>query len=331
MKKILSEIHIPDEVAKHYSDRFHLVYPDEEPGKFSPEYISENLKDACGYIGNTLTAKMIDNAPKLEIASSSGAGFDGIDDRYAGSKGVWVMNAPSGTTEATAELTIAILLCVTRKIFNHYRFFKESGICNAKGGLYADAFDNAPRSMLVFGKTLGIIGFGKIGKAVAKKAIGIGMKVIYYDVLRASEELEKEIGVRYVSFDELLKTADCVTIHTILSPETKHIMGAKQFGMMKPDAYFINAGRGGLMDEKALISAIKNKKIAGAALDVFENEPGVSPELFDMDEVVIVPHIGTSIRECRVQMSTEALDGIAKQLSGGESPTIVNRKYYKAK
>lgn len=241
------------------------------------------------------------------------------------------MNSPSGTTEATAELTIAILLCLSRKIINHNRYMMENKVCKPKGGVYTDAFDNAPRATLVSGKTLGIIGFGKIGKAVAKKAAGIGLKVIYYDIFRVPDELEKEMDVSYVSFDDLLKNADYVTIHTYMSPETKHIMGAKQFGMMKPDAYFINAGRGGLMDEKALISAIKNKIIAGAALDVYEYEPSVSPELFEMDEVVLTPHIGTCIKECRIQMVVEALDGIAAHLSGNESPTIVNREYYKPK
>jgi len=328
MKKILMGISVPEEVKNRYSDRFELVCPDADKGRFSPEETAEHLKDASGYLGSVLNAGMIDNAPKLEIASSFGAGYDGIDHIYAGSKGILVMNAPGGTTQPTAELTITIMLCLTRRIFNFNKNMRAISRCVAAGGAFASAFDNAAGATMAYGKTIGIIGFGKIGKAVAKRAIGLGMKVIYNDVIRAPEELETEMGVTYVEFEELLKTADYVTIHTFLSPQTRGLMGAEQFKLMKPTAYFINAGRGGLMDEKALISAIKNKEILGAALDVFELEPEVSPELFDMDEVVIVPHIGTSTRESRINMAIEALDGISAQLSGGESPTIVNREYY---
>ena len=331
MKKILMGMNIPEEVAEKYKDRFELIFPGEGTGRFTPEEIGKNLSEANGYLGGVLTAQMIDAAPNLEIASSFGAGYDGIDHKYAGSKGIWVMNAPGGTTEPTAELTITILLCLTRRIFNFNRNMKKIGKCVPGGGAFAGAFDNAPGATPAFGKTIGIIGFGKIGKAVARKAKGLGMKVIYYDVFRAPEDLEKEMGVTYMPFDEVVKTADYVTVHTFLSPETRGMMGAEQFKMMKKDAYFINVGRGGLMDEKALIEAIKNKEILGAALDVYEKEPEVSPELFEMDEVVITPHIGTSTRESRINMLVEALDGIGAQLSGGESPTIVNREYFIAK
>ena len=331
MKKILISMNIPEEYAKKYSDRFELVYPDAKKGRFAPEEIAELLKEANGYIGGPLTPQMIDNSPNLVIASSNGAGYDAIDHKYAGSKGIWVMNAPSGTTEPTAELTITILLCLTRRISNFNRNMVSLKKCMAGGGAFADAFDNAPGATPAFGKTIGIVGFGKIGKAVARKAAGLGMKVIYYDVFRAPQELEKEMGVEYVSFEELLRTADYVTLHSFLSPETRHMMGAEQFKMMKKDAYFINAARGPMMDEKALIEAIKNKEILGAALDVYELEPEVSPELFEMDEVVLTPHIGTSTRESRINMLVEALDGIAAQLTGGESPTIVNREFFVAK
>ncbi len=331
MKKILIAMNIPEEVAKRYSDKYELMYPDAATGRFSPEELSEKLKVANGYLGGLLNKDMIDGAPNLEIACSFGAGFDGIDHKYAGSKGIWVMNAPTGTTEPTAELTITILLCLTRRIFNFNKCIKTSLKCAPGGGAFCDSFDGAPGATPAFGKTIGIVGFGKIGKAVARKAKGLGMDVIYYDVFRAPEALEKEMDVKYVSFEELLKTADYVTLHTFLSPETKGLMGAEQFKMMKPTAYFINAGRGGLMDEKALIAAIKNKEILGAALDVFEMEPEISPELIEMDEVVLTPHIGTSTRESRINMATEALDGIATLLSGGVPATIVNKDFFVAK
>jgi glyoxylate reductase len=331
MKKILIGMNIPKDIADRYSDRYELIYPEAPKDKFTPEEVIERIKDVHGFIGNPLRKDAIDVAENLVIASSTGAGYDAIDHIYAGSKGVWVMNAPNGTTEPTAELTITIMLCLTRRILNFNKNMKAVGKCIPGGGAFAGSFDNAAGATPAFGKTIGIIGFGKIGKAVARKARGLGMKVQYYDVFRASEEVEKQIGVTFVSFEELLKTSDYVTIHTFLSPETKGMMGAEQFKMMKKTAYFINAGRGPLMDEKALIEAVKNKEILGAALDVYEYEPEVSPELFEMDEVVLTPHIGTATRESRINMLIEGLEGISAQLSGGESPTIVNREYFVAK
>jgi len=139
----------------------------------------------------------------------------------------------------------------------------------------------------------------------------------------------KEYNIRYVPFEELLKTSDFVSLHCMYNPQNHHLMDEKQFEMMKPTAYFINAGRGKLMNEKALIKALKAKKIAGAALDVYEFEPAVTPELFEQDNVVLVPHIGTGTYESRAGIAYEALDGITAQLRGGSSPTIVNKEFCK--
>jgi lactate dehydrogenase-like 2-hydroxyacid dehydrogenase len=330
MKKIVIGFNIPDEVANKYKDEFILDYPSPEAGRFTPEEMDSKLAEAHGLLNGLLNKEMADKAVNLEIACSFGAGYDGIDHKYAGEKGIWVMNAPHGTTEPTAELTITILLCLTRRIVNFSNFLKKQG---QVGGIsaFVDPFDSAPGPTPAHGKTLGIVGFGKIGKEVAKRARGLGMDVIYYDVYRSSEEIEKEMGVTYVSFEELLKTADYVTLHCLYTPENHHLMDAEQFKMMKPTAYFINAGRGGLMNEQALIDALNNKEILGAAIDVFEFEPKVTPALFEMENVLLTPHIGTSTYESRVNMATEALDGITAQLRGGTSPTIVNKEFFKAK
>ncbi len=329
-KTIYVGMNIPDEVAVKYQDEFNLIYP--PAGKrFSPEESLGYLIEAHGYLGGQLNKDMIDKVKNLEIACSFGAGFDGIDHRYAGEKGIWVMNAPHATTKPTAELTITLLLCLSRRIFNLSNHMRKLGTC-AGPGPFAGSIDSAPGPTPVHGKTLGIIGFGKIGKEVAKRARGLDMDVIYFDIFRASEEVEKELGAKFVSFEEVLKTADFVTIHSLYDPQTNHHMiGAEQFAMMKPTAYFINCARGKLMDEQALIDAIKSKKILGAALDVYEFEPKVTPELFELEEVVMTPHIGTVTREDRLGMANEALSGIAAQLRGDGSPTIVNREYYKAK
>jgi glyoxylate reductase len=240
------------------------------------------------------------------------------------------MNAPNATTEPTAELTITLILCLARRIINFNAFLKNRARC---GGIscFVYPFDSAPAPTPVHGKTLGIVGLGKIGKAVARKAKGLGMNIIYHDVRRLPTDIEEEAGVTYAPFTTLLKTADFITLHCMYTPGNHHMMDAEQFSMMKPSACFINAARGKLVNEKALAEVLKNRKIAGAALDVFEEEPQVTQELLEMENVLLTPHIGTSTHESRVYMAIEALDGIAAQLRGGESPTIVNREFYKAK
>ncbi|MGI6152607.1 MAG: NAD(P)-dependent oxidoreductase [Christensenellaceae bacterium] len=329
MKKILSSLSLPEEVAAKFRDEFILEYPKEDI-VLSPEVLIKKIVDADGYLGLMMNRDMIDAAEKLVIASSFGAGYDGFDYQYAGEKGIWVMNAPNATTEPTAELTITLLLCLSRRILNFNRFLKKRGAC---GGIsyFVYPFDSAPAPTPVHGKTLGIVGFGKIGQAVAKKAKGLGMDIVYYDVYRLPAETEKELDVTYAPFETLLKTADYVTLHCMYTPENHHLMDAEQFGLMKPTAYFINAARGKLMNEKALVDALKQEKILGAAIDVFEQEPQITQELLEMENVVLTPHIGTSTHESRVKMAIDALSGIAAQLRGGESPTIVNREFYKAK
>lgn len=329
MKKILSAFGLPDEIIESYKDSFVIDCP--AYGHFySDEELIERLPGADAFLGISLNKDMIDAAKKLQIASSFGAGYDGLNYKYAGEKGIWVMNSPNATTQPTAELTIALLLCLTRRLINFQKLMIKRRVCSGVS-LFVDPFDDAPAPTPAHGKTLGIVGLGKIGKEVAKRAVGLNMKVIYYDVCRAPEAVEQELGVTFVPFDALLKTADYVTLHCMYTPENHHMMSAEQFKMMKPSAYFINAGRGKLMNEQALVNALKNKEILGAAIDVFEFEPEVNQELFDMDNVIITPHIGTTTRQSRLCMAKEALDGIKAHLTGGTSPTIVNQNFFKAK
>jgi glyoxylate reductase len=325
MKKIVTSLNVPEEVLKKYNARCLIEC---RPLKYmSAGMPPEALSDADAFFGSVCTREMIDTAPKLEIISCMGAGYDKIDYQYAGSKGIWVMNAPYATTQPTAELTITLILCLSRRILNFNRLLNKTG----KVGGYSpfiEPFDNAPSPTVIFGKTLGIIGLGKIGKAVALKARGLGMNIIYYDAVKAPGDIEAGLGARYVPLEELLKESDVVTLHTPYTDENHHLMDAGQFKLMKKTAYFINAARGKLMNERALAEAVKNREIAGAALDVFEMEPEVTKELFSMDEVLITPHIGTSTAESRRLMVCEALDGICTYFATGTSNTIVNREFY---
>ena len=331
MKKIFSSLNLPDEVVQRFEAKFggKLVLEHPEAGKpFAREELPQKLAESNGFFGGMLNKDLIDAATNLEIACSLGAGYDGFDVKYAGEKGIYVMNAPHATTEPTSELAITLMLCVSRKIVNFNQFMKEKGAAAGTSFFIQDPFATAPAPTPVHGKTLGIVGLGKIGKAVAKKAQGLGMGIIYYDTFRASTDTEKELNVKYVEFDELLRTSDYVTLHCLYTAENHHMMGAAQFEMMKPTAYFINAARGKLVNEQELVDALKAGKILGAALDVYEFEPKVTPELLEMDNVLLTPHIGTSTFESRAGIAHEALDGMGLYLTGGECPTIVNKEFY---
>ena len=328
MNKVLSVSYIPPEVVSKFNGVLDIDSPTLEKWVYTPEEVQAKVGSVDAYMGPA-NKEMIDKiSENVKIIGTASAGFDHIDHRYAGEKGISVTNAPQATTEVTAELAITLLLCVARRIPNYMKYMTKIGKC-APPSPYKPSIDNAAIPTTPYGKVLGIVGFGKIGKAVARKAQGLGMSVIYYDIYRASADVEKDMNVKYVEFDELLKTSDYVTLHCMYLPELHHMMNAEKFALMKKDAYFINAARGPLMDEKALIEALKNKTIRGAGLDVFELEPVVSPELFEMDEVVITPHVGTLTYENRAQMVTDCLSAIVDFFAGKDVATVVNKEYLK--
>jgi len=176
----------------------------------------------------------------------------------------------------------------------------------------------------VYGKTLGIIGFGRIGRAVARRAKGFEMRVLYYDIERAPEEVERELNAQYVDLEALLKEADYISIHAPLTPETHHMIGERELKMMKPTAYLINTARGPIVDERALVRALKEGWIAGAALDVYENEPELTPGLAELPNVVLAPHIGSASAETRTKMAEMAVSNLLSVLKGERPENIVN-------
>ncbi|GGE66142.1 2-hydroxyacid dehydrogenase family protein [Priestia taiwanensis] len=257
----------------------------------------------------------IDVATKAKIIANYGAGFDNIDYQYAEERGIHVTNTPNVSTEATAELTFALLLAATRRVA------EGDELCRAVG------FNGwAPLFFLgreVYGKTLGIIGLGKIGQGVAKRAKAFGLHVIYTGPNR-KEEVEKELGVTYVPFEELLQTADFITINCSYNASMKHMISTDELAMMKKTAYIVNASRGPIMNEQALVDALKNGVIEGAALDVFEFEPHITEELKTLKNVVLTPHIGNATIETRDAMAVMAVENILAVLGGKKPLTPVN-------
>ncbi len=266
--------------------------------------------------------KIIDINPNLKVISNYAVGFNNIDVKYATQKGIPVCNTPSQeVVDAVAEHTFALLLALSKRMHEgeiHVRKRKWKGW--------------APSYLLgtqVIGKTIGIVGLGKIGSGVAERAAhGMGMKVIYYDVV-ANKQFEKKYKAKRVPLNTLLKQADFVTLHVPLLKSTKHLLSAKEFKLMKKTAFLINTSRGPVVDEKALVKALKSKQIAGAGLDVHETEPSKNYPLHKLDNCILTPHVASATVEVRQAMGRDAADSIIAILSGKKSKKTVNPEVYK--
>ncbi|MEA4933295.1 MAG: NAD(P)-dependent oxidoreductase [Lawsonibacter sp.] len=319
MKKILFSYPVPAECVAEYRNQYELTIPEsplsyEEALKMVPTY------DAYFILSNKGDKAILDAGKNLKAIANFGVGYDNIDWKYATEKGIAVINTPTQVTDATAEHTIALMAAVMRGISRYDREVR-SGIWNAP--MFS------ARNSEITGRTLGILGFGRIGKLVCRKAQGLGMNVIYYDMFRAKPEVEKDFGVTYMEFDQVLHTADCVSLHMPYIPENHHLFNLETIKKMKADAYLINCARGPIVDEADLVTALKNGVIKGAGLDVYEFEPNVPSELKELDNVVLTPHVASLTMKARLGMAKEALSGIVSVLEGGRPYNIVNPQVLK--
>lgn len=259
--------------------------------------------------------------PNLKVVANYAVGVNNIDVEEATRRGIMVTNTPGVLTETSADLAWALMMAVARRVVEADRFVREGKF---KG------WD--PMLLLgtdIYGATLGIIGFGRIGQAVARRALGFKMRCLYYSRRRADAQTEKELGANYVNLETLLKESDFVTLHVPLTKETFHLIDEEQLRLMKKEAYLINTARGPVVNEKALVKALKEGWIRGAALDVFENEPEVEPELLKMDNVVLAPHIGSASYATRSKMSIMVAENLIKALNGEVPPNLVNAEVLK--
>ncbi|WP_042356424.1 2-hydroxyacid dehydrogenase family protein [Bacillus rubiinfantis] len=279
----------------------------------------ERIKDKdalLSLLSTPVTKEVIDQASNLKIIANYGAGFNNIDIEYAALKGIPTTNTPFASTAATADLTIALLLAAARRVV------EGDEVCRTVGfNGWAPLFF---RGREVTGKTIGIVGFGQIGQAVAKRAAAFDMKILYSNLSRVSPEVEDALQATYVSFEELLSQSDFITINCSYTPSMKHMFSEKEFKMMKPTAYLINCARGPIVDEAALIEALREQTIEGAALDVFEFEPQIGDGLKGLKNIVLTPHIGNATFETREVMAMMAAGNIVKRLNGEEPSYIVN-------
>ena len=251
-----------------------------------------------------VTREMIANAPHLQLITNFGVGFNNIDLDACRERGIRVTNTPQPVIEPTAELAFALMHDVARRTAEFDRKLRL-GTAEPFG-----VMNNLSHSL--YGKTLGIIGMGRIGQALARRAVASGMTVVYHNRRPLGDEVMRLLGyeARYVSIEELLRTADFVSLNLPYTPEVKHLIGADELCMMKSTAYLINTARGAHVHEEALVQALKTGEIAGAAMDVYEHEPQIHPELLTLDNVVLSPHTGTGTWEGRIAMCENVCDNI---------------------
>lgn len=318
MEKVYIAGAIPEVGLNLLKEHFEVEMYDGE-GIIDKETLKEGVKDATALISilsTNVDQEVIDSATNLKIIANYGAGFNNIDIKYAREKDIDVTNTPKASTASTAELTFGLVLAVARRIVEGDKLSRTKGFDG-----WAPLFF---RGREVSGKTIGIIGLGEIGSAVAKRAKAFDMDVLYTGPHQKKEK-EREIGAKYVDLNTLLENADFITINAAYNPDLHHMIDTEQFKRMKSTAYLINAGRGPIVNEEALVKALEEKEIEGAALDVYEFEPDITDGLKSLDNVVITPHIGNATFEARDMMSKIVANDTIKKLSGDTPQFIVNK------
>ncbi len=265
---------------------------------------------------DSIDADLMDSGRELQAIANVAVGFDNIDIAAATERGILVTNTPGVLTDTTADLAFTLLMAASRRIAEADRFLRAGRWNQWKIDLFC-GHD-------IHGQTLGILGLGRIGRSMAQRARGFGMRVVYHDLDRATPEDESEWGIEYVDRETLFRDADFLSIHVPLNEHTRHAVGSAEFELMKPTAVLVNTSRGPVVDEKALAHALESGQIASAGLDVFEEEPSVEPRLLALENVVLVPHIGSASIKTRTRMCTMAAENAAAVLTGRRPPNPVN-------
>lgn len=293
---------------------------DREDEPVPRETLLREIVDVDGLIcmiTERIDAEVIDRLHKCRVIAQVAVGYDNIDVVAATRRGIVVTNTPGVLTETTADMAWAILLSTARRVVEGDRF--------TRSGRWKTWELMGLTGQDVYGATLGIIGLGRIGSAIARRARGFAMRVLYHSRKRVDEALEKELGARYLSLDDLLRQSDVVVISAALTPETRHLIAERELGLMKPSAVLVNISRGPIVDQRALYRALVDRKIWAAGLDVFEVEPVPMDEpLLKLDNVVVPPHLGSATISTRTKMATLAAENCVAGVSGKVPPNVVN-------
>jgi lactate dehydrogenase-like 2-hydroxyacid dehydrogenase len=315
---ILVTREIFDEVIDFLESRFDVT-ANQADETWPPEALAERLAGKAGVmtsIVDRVDAALLDRAPGLKAVCNIAVGYNNIDVAECTKRGILVTNTPGVLDDATADFTWALLLATARRLTEAEAYLRngEWQRWELKQLLGAD----------VHGATLGIVGMGRIGQAVARRAAGFDMKVLYWNRKRVAPEIESRCNATLVTKEELLAQSDFVTLHCPYSPETHHLIGAAELKRMKRSAILINAARGGVVDDAALVAALKDGAIAAAGLDVYEGEPRLNPGFLALKNVVLAPHIASSTRTTRFNMARKAADNLVAALTTGDPPNLVN-------
>lgn len=297
------------------------VYPLDQ--NISKEELLTAVKDQDAIItmlSDPVDEDVIKAGNRLQVIANYAVGFNNIHVDAATSRGIKVVNTPDVLTNATADLAWALLMSTARRVVEGDHLTRTGQFKGWEPELLLGAE--------VYGKTLGIVGAGRIGQAVAKRAVGFGMPVLYHNRTRLPESIEKECSIRYVNLDTLLTNSDFVSLHCPLTPETKHLIGERELELMKPTAVLVNTARGPVVDERALVHALKNGVIYGAGLDVFENEPALHPGLSELPNVVLTPHIASAGMETRFRMVDMVVNDVLAVLESRRPQNLVNPEIY---
>jgi glyoxylate reductase len=317
MKKVLVTLPLPSPGIDLLRERYQVSVVEAEG--MPAQVLKRHVSDCDGVIGMVnvpITDEIMAAGPGLKCIANYGVGYNNIDVEAATRRGILVTNTPRVLDQATADLAFALILAVARRLVEADRFLREGKFQGWKADMLLG--DD------VYGRVLGIVGLGRIGQAVARRGLGFNMSILYAQRHRADPRLESELRAVYVPLDELLTKSDYVSLHCPLTDETRHLIGERELRLMGPKHYLINTARGPIVDEKALVRALKEKWIKGAGLDVYEREPRVEPGLVECENAVLLPHIGSATVVARAAMAETAARNLIAALEGELPPNLVN-------
>lgn len=289
----------------------------------TPAELTQRLADVDGALvtgSEKIDQNALSQAGRLKVVSNIAVGFNNFDISALTQKKVMATNTPEVLTDTTADMGFLLMMAAARRLSESEHWLRA--------GQWKDWSLGGMMGMDVHHATIGIMGMGRIGQAIAKRALAFGMTVIYYNRRQLSPQIEQQYQARYVSKEELLKTADHVVLVMPYSPESHHLIGAKELALMKPTATIVNIARGGIIDEEALIHALKTQSIFSAGLDVYDGEPNINPQLLELSNVVLTPHIGSASKKTRTAMMNLAIDNLIAGLKNERPPNLINTELW---
>ncbi|NPU84299.1 MAG: D-glycerate dehydrogenase [Syntrophaceae bacterium] len=322
-KKVLVTLNLPKELLDRLGGECEADFHAEDRPMERKDFLERIVgkEGLLPSITDAVDAEAMDRAPGLRMIANFGVGFNNIDVAAATARGIAVSNTPGVLTDATADVAFALILAVNRRVVEGDRMVREGRFRYWAPFLFLGSE--------VSGKTLGIVGMGRIGQAVARRARGFGMPVLYSGRTRLNPAEEEALGASFRSLPDLLAEADIVSLHVPLTQETRHLINREALGCMKPSAVLINTSRGPVVDEKALVNALRAGTIGGAGLDVYEDEPRLAPGLAELDNAVLLPHVGSATWETRMKMADLAVTNLLAGLRGERPPNLVNPEVWK--